>query len=74
MQCAKSRMYNDRSLTISDGWLMKKVLLVTLLFAALAVPSFSQSTKSNSRGEAYLHFAKARMLAESGKVNDAIAG
>jgi tetratricopeptide (TPR) repeat protein len=51
---------------------MKKVFLVPLFCLALAVPSFSQSQKS-SRGEAYLHFAKARMLAESGRVNDAIA-
>jgi len=53
---------------------MKKVLLV-LLVVAIALPSFSQTrpngTKSN-RGEAYLHFTKARMLAEQGQLNDAV--
>jgi tetratricopeptide (TPR) repeat protein len=39
---------------------------------ALAVPSFSQAQKS-TRGEAYLHFAKARLAAEQGQFNDAIS-
>jgi tetratricopeptide (TPR) repeat protein len=55
---------------------MKKVFLVPLLLVAFAIPSFSQTPKDSpksGRGEAYLHFAKARMLADSGKVNDAIA-
>src|SRR5215470_10312387 len=54
---------------------MKKVLVVTLLLVAFTVPAFPQSQKDSksNRGEAYLHFAKARVLAESGKVNEAIA-
>src|SRR4051812_25258826 len=55
---------------------MKNPLLVLLIVVAFALPSFSQapstSTKS-TRGEAYLHFTKARMLAEQGQLNEAIA-
>src|ERR1051326_1158857 len=74
--CGEAGMYNGHSLTISTGWLMKKVLLVTLLLVAFAVPSFSQTSKESSKsnkGEAYLHFAKARLLADSGKITDAIS-
>src|SRR4051812_17584406 len=63
-------MYNEPSLDLSNGWLMKNPLLVLLLVVAFALPSFAQtpsnSTKS-TRGEAYLHFAKARLLAEEAR-------
>src|SRR6185436_8578635 len=60
---------------LSYGWLMKNPLLVLLLVVAFAVPSFSQAPTSQktTRGEAYLHFTKARMLAEQGQLNEAIA-
>ncbi len=48
---------------------MKKVLLV-LLVVAITVPSYAQ-TKS-PRAEAYLHFSKARIAAESGQLTEAI--
>src|SRR5215475_2773405 len=67
----KSRMYNVKSLDFSNGWHMKKVFVV-LLVSALAVPSFSQAQTKSTRGEAYLHFAKARLAAEQGQFNDAI--
>src|SRR5438552_237912 len=54
---------------------MKKALLVLLVVAAFAVPTFPQ-TQSNSnkskRGEAYLHFAKAKMLAETPQLTEGI--
>src|SRR5215831_20605443 len=65
-------MYNEQSRDISNGWHMKKVFLV-LLVMALAVPSFSQAQAKSNRGEAYLHFAKARLAAEQGQFNDAIS-
>jgi tetratricopeptide (TPR) repeat protein len=48
-----------------------KNVFVALLIVAFAVPSFSQ-TKS-PRAEAYLHFSKARLAAEAGQLNEAIA-
>src|SRR5215467_16295063 len=50
---------------------MKKVFMV-LLVVALAVPSFAQTQSKSTRGEAYLHFSKARLAAEQGQFNDAI--
>jgi tetratricopeptide (TPR) repeat protein len=53
---------------------MKKVMLV-LLLVAFAVPSFPeawQSPTKSARGEAYMHFTKARMAAEQGQLNEAI--
>jgi len=50
---------------------MKKVLLV-LLVVALAVPLQTEAQSKTTRGEAYLHFAKARLAAEQGQFNDAI--
>jgi tetratricopeptide (TPR) repeat protein len=53
---------------------MKKVFSVLLLLVAFSASSFSQTTPTNAqRSEAYLHFTKARMLAEQGQANDAIA-
>jgi len=54
---------------------MKNPLLVLLVVVAFALPSFAQapSTSAKStRGEAYLHFTNARMLAEKGQLNEAI--
>src|SRR5438093_9035515 len=50
---------------------MKKVSLL-LLAMALAIPSSGFAQTKSTRGEAYLHFSKARMLAEQGQVNEAI--
>ena len=51
---------------------MKNVLLV-LMVAALSVPSFAQApAKPAARSEAYLHFSKARLAAEGGRLNEAI--
>src|SRR5215470_9709041 len=71
MSNGSTGLYNVKSLYFSNGWLMKKVLLVLLVFA-LAVPYLSQAQTKSPRGEAYLHFAKARLAAEQGQYNDAI--
>ncbi len=53
---------------------MKKVFSALLLLVAFSASFFSQTTPTNTqRSEAYLHFTKARMLAEQGQVNDSIA-
>jgi len=55
---------------------MKKVLLVLLVVVAMVVPSLSQSRTNptqTTRGEAYFHFTRARMLAEQGQLNEAVA-
>jgi len=55
---------------------MKKVFLVLLLaaFAVTALPvAYAQTnTPSRGRAEAYLHFSKARMLADQGLLNEAV--
>src|SRR5580704_9388409 len=67
-------MYTVFSRDFSNGWLMKKVFSVLLLLVAFSASSFPQANPTNSqRSEAYLHFTKARMLAEQGQVNDSIA-
>ncbi|HYR88733.1 MAG TPA: tetratricopeptide repeat protein [Terriglobia bacterium] len=49
---------------------MKKRLLVLLL--AFATTGFSQTTRTNTRTQAYYHFSKARILDEQGQANQAI--
>src|SRR5436309_7966020 len=49
---------------------MKKLLFVLLL--SVATTGFSQTTRANTRTQAYYHFSKARMLDEQGQANQAI--
>src|SRR5262245_38379580 len=57
---------------ISERWFMTRYLLVMLLVLATSGTGFSQAAQTNTRAEAYYHFAKARFLDDEGQAGQAI--